>query len=263
MKILKLSVLFLSLCLFSACIDTEEVIDINADGSGTYSLSMDMGKIIEMANSMGDKNKSKKPKEKIDTLIYFKNAVAASEQLTAEEKEIFKDGRFRMKLDEAGGEMKIQLSCPFKNMGNLAVVKKELPGMLNKLGLMDKAATKKGGKEDDFSKMSDDKDLAGSVNPSDKYFDFTSAPGKISYSINDKESFKKIMANDSMMQMMQQTSLMMGDMTTTTIIKLPSAVKSVSNPKATLSADKKTVTLKTIVTSVMEKPEEAEYSVEY
>lgn len=262
MKTFKLSILLLSLCFFSACIDTEEVIDLNADGSGNYSLAMDMGKIIEMANSMGEKSKSKKPKEKIDTLIYFKNAVTSSDKLTAEEKEIFKDGQCKIKLDEAGGEMKIKLSCPFKKMSDLAVIKKELPGMLNKLGLMDKAA-KKGGKENDLVKMSDDQDLAGSVNPSDKYFDFSSVPGKISYSITDKEGFKKVIANDSMMQMMQQTALMMGDMTTTTIIKLPSPAKSVSNPKAELSADKKTVTLKTIVTSVMEKPEEAEYSVEY
>ena len=263
MKILKLSFLLFSLCFFAACIDTEELIDLNADGSGQYSLSMDMGKLIEMASSMGgDKGTPKKTKEKIDTLIYFKDAVAASDKLSADEKAIFKDGQCKIKFDEANSEMKIVLSCPFKDMNTLAVVKKDLPGLLDKLGLMDKA-TGKGKKKSELSEMGGDGDLANAVNPSDKYYNFSAVPGKISYSIPDKESFKKLVANDSIMQMMQQSALMMGDMTSTTIIKLPSPVKSVSNPKAVLSADKKTVTIKTIVTNMMEKPEEAEYSIEY
>lgn len=262
MKKFKLVLWLFSLTLFAACVDIEEIIDLNANGSGNYSLGLDLAKTLEFAKSMNEGKESKKPQEKKDTLIYLRNSGDAFNKLSAEEKELFKDAFMRVNLDEAAGKMKILMSCPFRNMNDLAIVKKQLPGMLKKLDLMDKA----GGKTNtDLSKMADEgdeKDLS-SINPGSQHYSFTVAPGKISYLINDKEALKNIATNDSVMQVMQQVSLIMGDMTTTTIINLPAPVKSVSNPKAQLSDDKKTVTVKSIITEVMEKPEEAEYTVEY
>lgn len=262
MKRIKLVLALFSLNFFAACIDIEELINLKADNSGSYSMNLDMSKLIEFANSMRQGKESKKPKEKVDTLIYFKNAKDEFAKLSTEEKRIFQEGYLKVNLDEAAGKMKMQMFTPFTNLADLMLVKKELPGMMKKLNLMDKAGDKnKGGT--DLSKLDEeDKDL-GDINPSGKHFSFNASQGKISYTINDKDKLKELASNDSMMQMMQQMSMMMGDMTTTTIITLPSPAKNVSNPKAELSADKKTITIKSIITELMEKPEQGEYSIEY
>jgi hypothetical protein len=263
MKKIKIILALFSLSFLTACIDIEELIDLNADGSGKYSMSMDMAKLMEFAKSMEEGKESKKTPEKADTTIYFKDAGEGFNKLTAEEKRIFKDGYIKVNMDEANGKMKILMTCPFKNMTDLIVVKREMAGLMKKLDLMDKA----GGKSKESKELSqiggEDEDINSQINPSGKHFTFTAAPGKLSYVINDKSKLKELAANDSMMQMMQQASMMMGDMTTTTIIKLPAPAKTVSNPKALLSDDKKTVTIKSIITDLMEKPEEGEYNIEY
>jgi hypothetical protein len=265
MKKIKLILALFSLSFLAACIDIEELIDINADGSGNYSMTMDMGKLLEFANTMKEGKESKKTPEKADTTIYFKNTGEAFAKLTEEEKQVFKDGYCKVNMDEAAGKMKIVMYCPFKNMNDLVVVKKELAGMMKKLDLMDKAGGKSKG-AGELSKL-DDEDgedgIESKLNPSSKQFTFSASPGKLSYIINDKSKLKDMAANDSIMQMMQQASMLMGDMTTTTIIKLPAPAKTVTNAKAQLSADKKTVTIKSIITDLMEKPEEGEYSIEY
>jgi len=264
MKKIKLILALFSLSFLTACIDIEELIDINADGSGTYSMTMDMGKLLEFANTMKEGKESKKTPEKVDTTIYFKNTGEPFAKLTEEEKRVFKDGYCKTSMDEAAGKMTIVMYCPFKSMNDLAVVKKDLGGMMKKLELMDKATENKGGGE--LSKMNNEEgdiDIESKLNPSSKQFTFSATPGKLSYTINDKSKIKEMAANDSIMQMMQQASMLMGDMTTTTIIKLPAPAKTVTNAKAQLSADKKTVTIKSIITDLMEKPEEGEYSIEY
>jgi hypothetical protein len=52
-------------------------------------------------------------------------------------------------------------------------------------------------------------------------------------------------------------------MNATTIIHFPKPVKSVSNPAATISNDKKTVTLKYAIFDIFEKADKAALTVDY
>ncbi|HOZ77798.1 MAG TPA: hypothetical protein PLY34_07365 [Ferruginibacter sp.] len=265
MKKLKLLLILFSLSFLAGCIDIEELIELAADNSGKYSMSIDMTKFLEFANTMKQDKEAKKAPEKADTTIYFKDTGESFVQLSDEEKRVFKDGYCKIFMDEANGKMSLKMGCPFKNMNDLVIVKKDLAGMMKKLELMGKAR----GKEEAESSLSDfggekaDIDLMPHINPSEKQYTFTALPGKISFSMNDNNKLKDLAANDSIMQMMQQASMLMGDMTTTTIIKLPAPAKTVSNAKATLSDDKRTVTIKSIITDLMEKPTEGEYTIEY
>jgi hypothetical protein len=265
MKKIKLLLVLISLNFLTGCIDIEELIELAADNSGKYSMSIDMTKLMEFANTMKQDKESKKTPEKADTTIYFKNAGENFSKLSDEEQRVFKDGYCKVYMDEADGKMTIRMGCPFKNMADLVIVKKDLAGMMKKLDLMEKASgkTKAGGDLADLGGEKADMDLMPQLNPSEKQYTFTAVPGKISFSMNDNNKLKDVAANDSIMQMMQQASLMMGDMTTTTIIKLPAPAKSVSNAKASLSDDKRTVTIKSIITDLMEKPAEGEYTIEY
>ena len=77
-KIKFILVFLLALALYS-CVDTEERIVINADESGSYTLTIDLGKLIELSNQMmPDSTRSSKPKEKKDSIIYFKNFIIDS-----------------------------------------------------------------------------------------------------------------------------------------------------------------------------------------
>lgn len=265
MKKIKLLLVLFSLNFLTGCIDIEELIELAADNSGKYSMSIDMTKLMGFVNTMKEDKEVKKALEKADTTIYFKDTGKNFANLSDEEKRVFKDGYFKVNMDEASGKMTIQMGCPFKNINDLAVVKKELAGMMKKLDLMEKAGGK-GNSGGDFPELGGEKadmGLESQINPSDKQYTFTAVPGRISYSINDKGKLKDVAANDSIMQIMHQAALLMGDMTTTTIIKLPAPAKTVSNTKAILSDDKRTVTIKSIITDLMEKPAEGEYTIEY
>ncbi|MBL7923150.1 MAG: hypothetical protein JNL88_03030, partial [Bacteroidia bacterium] len=63
MKNIRISFLALILLFFSSCFDTIEEFTINEDGSGEFSVTMDMFKMFEMISSMGGEDKLKKDKD--------------------------------------------------------------------------------------------------------------------------------------------------------------------------------------------------------
>ena len=101
------------------------------------------------------------------------------------------------------------------------------------------------------------------LNPAEQAFAFAAAPGKISNTLVNKQLITDKVQNDSTMQMLQQMSLMMGDMTYKTIIVLPKPAKKYTGKEVQASADKKTLTFTTSLTDMLNRPEAAEYNVEY
>ncbi len=254
---------FLALALYS-CVDTEERIVINADESGTYSLTIDLGKLIELANQMiPDSARTSKPKEKKDSIIYFKNFIDTAQNLTAEEKALYRDGYLHIDMDEANNKMKVEMGCPFKNSNQLTLVKNNFLKVADKLNLFNKT------KDQSLNDMTDNTEGGEkgfddkSINPMGKNGLFTAAPGKISNVINVTDEMKKNMANDSTLAMMQQMTMMTGEMTYRTVIVLPKTVKIAEGPGKILSADGKTVTFSFSLTDVMGTPEKASYKIEY
>lgn len=261
MKHLKFVIAFLAVAILSSCLDTEEKIVLNADNSGTYSLTLDMGRMLQMASTMGaGQSDSGKPKEKKDSTIYLKDLVSKAENLTAEEKELYKDGVVYVKMDEAANEMKITMSAPFKNSAGLTNLKNNLPAMMEKLKAFEKVTGEKPKTEEEGDNM---KMGSKSANPVGDQFTFLAGPGKISNTITNMESFKKKVATDSSLTMLTQMTAMMGDFNYRTIIILPKAVKGYDGPGSTISTDKKTLTFVTTLSEMMEHPEKVSYKVEY
>ena len=259
MKFFKPLFFFLFTAILSSCLDSEEKIVINADNSGTYSMTLDLGKMLEMASTMGAKPESGKPKEKKDTTVYLKNYLDSATNLTAEEKALYRDGVLSMKLDEEKNELKIVVSCPFKKISDLAAIKTNLFNIIQKVKAFENATgekPKEGENEDVKAGMK-------STNPVGDQFTFLAAPGKISNTINNIETYKAKIASDSALSMMSQMSGMMGDFKYRTILVLPKLVKKYDGPGSTISADKKTLTFETTLTEMMEHPEKVSYVVEY
>ncbi|MBK7886241.1 MAG: hypothetical protein IPJ86_02735 [Bacteroidetes bacterium] len=92
MKKLRLLIVCSTLFFFTSCFDTIEEFTINEDGSGEYSMKMDMFRMIEMMSEMGGKDnlsKNKDYNEVKDSSFLFKDFINEADNLTAEEKLCF------------------------------------------------------------------------------------------------------------------------------------------------------------------------------
>lgn len=79
----------------------------------------------------------------------------------------------------------------------------------------------------------------------------------------DANLFNERVQNDSTLQMLQQMSVLMGDMNFKTVVETPSKIKNFKGNQAVLSEDKKTVNFSTTFNDMLNRAEAAEYSVEY
>ena len=260
MKYLKFFFAFVFLAALYSCLDTEEKIVMNADNSGVYSLKLDLGKVLEMAATMGANSDDGKPGEKKDTVVYLKNLIDSATNLTVEEKSLYRDGTVAINMDEEKNEMKILVSCPFKNTQGLTAVKNNLFNVLKKVKAFEKASGDLP-KEDD--EMGAGKLGEGSTNPVADQFTFYAAPGTISNTITNLEAYKNKISSDSTLSAMHQMSAMMGEFKYRTILVLPKPVKKYEGPGSLVSTDKKTITFETTLTEMMEHPEKVSYKVEY
>lgn len=249
--------------IFYSCLDTEEKITINKDNSGSYTLTLDMGKMFQLMDQMGgEKKDSSKIPEKKDSTIYFKAFTDTSSTLTVKEKEMFRDGNMRVQVDEAAKEMKVTLHFPFKNISQLPALKSSYLAVIDKLGISKKLnkPSDSDSPEEMPEQVSGNKNI---LSPVQDAYTFTAAPNKIYNTLTNKELFNNKVINDSSMQMMQQMSLMMGDMNYKTVFVLPAAAKKYKGNNPELSADKKRITFSTTLTDLLNRPEAAEYNVEY
>ncbi|HRP57420.1 hypothetical protein [Agriterribacter sp.] len=247
----------------TSCLDTEEKIVINKNNSGIYTITLDMSKMLQLMDQFGQANKddAKIPANK-DSTVYFKPFVDTSTALTAKEKEMFRDGSLRMQVDEAEKELIIVLNFPFKNIGDLPQLKSSYLSVIDKLGVSNKLKDPGGSgpAETMPADITKDKNI---LSPARDAFAFAAVPGKLSNTLVNKDLFTSKVQNDSSMQMLQQMSMMMGDMNYKTIIVLPKKVKKYKGNQTILSDDKKTLTFLTTLSDMLNRPETAEYSVEY
>lgn len=261
MKNLKFLAALLFAGILSSCLDTEEKIVLNADHSGTYSIALDLSRMLSMAASMGgDKVNAEKNKQKKDTTIYLKDLISAADNLTPEEKALFKDGSLKIKMDETKNEMIVVMNAPFKNPADLVEIKKSFIMVVNKLQAFEKATGDEPKQADEPDEM---KTMAKSISPVGDQFTFTASPGFVSNTLINIEAFKQKTENDSSLNMIKQMSGMMGDFNFRTIIVLPKAVKNFSGPGSSVSADKKTINFSTTLTETLEQPEKVSYKVAY
>lgn len=264
MKKIKFFLAFLLASALYSCVDTEERIVINADESGSYSMTIDLGKLIELTNQMmPDSARDSKPKQKKDSIIYFKNFIDTAQNLTAEEKALYREGYLHIDMDEANNKMKIEMGCPFKNSNQLTQVKNNFLKVADKLNLFNKTKDKSLNDITDNAESGEKGFDDKSINPMNGNSTFTAVTGKISNIINVTDEMKKTMANDSTLAMMQQMTMMTGDMTYRTVVVLPKAAKMAEGPGKILSADGKTITFSFSLTEMMETPEKASYKIEY
>ncbi|MGE5107295.1 MAG: hypothetical protein ACM3H8_07110 [Sphingobacteriales bacterium] len=248
---------------FTSCLDSEEKIALKEDGSGTYSITMDMAKMMGMLSAFGGENK--KP-EKKDTVIYFKDFTDTSTTLTADEKEILKNGKVGIHMDSDKGEMKIVMDANFKNVDQLVYLRNNFQEMIQKTHALDNLKDKKEitpGDEEMPSMTPKMGPPKANTNPFKDYYEFTATANSLSYKVKDKEAALKAMETNEELQMMKKMAPMMGDMTFATTIVLPRPAIKIEGSKAKLSNDKKTVTVASTFKEIFSNLESLAFKVEY
>lgn len=247
----------LTFCL-TGCFEMNEEIEVSDNGSGTFSLNMDMGKLVEMMQAFMPAEEMSKadlqnPK---DTTIQMKSILDSSSSISQESKALLRDGSMRLQMNMKEKLFKVNMHYPFKNAESLQKLYSSMGEGASGLGEIMKgmnpeAGASMGGQQPDMKQIS-------------SYFDLVSSKGNLSRKLN-KEKYAGL-ATDPMMQQMKQMGEMgggLGEVIMKTTIKLPKAAKKITGSKATLSSDKKSVLLNNNMLDIYEHPEVFEFSVEY
>jgi len=243
-----------------SCYEVNEEIEINADGSGTYVTKMDMSQLIDMMQTFaGEEELKKDGLDKVyDTTILFKNMLDSAKDVTAEQKELMKDGQMKLQMNIKEKIFKMDMNFPYKNLNTLQQLMSGKGGSGTGLTTVFKNMF---GKKDDANPDQpatpngpDMGDIAG-------IYDVTLKNGLIEKKVN-AAKYKALTERPEMAQMKQMGTSGMEILYTTTI-KLPRAAKTPTNPLLKLSEDKKTVTMKYNLLELLENPEKFAYSIQY
>ncbi|HVM89519.1 MAG TPA: hypothetical protein VMT76_15130 [Puia sp.] len=256
MKISKILIPVAFLFLLSGCVEINEDITIGKNGSGEWSMNMDMSKLLDiMQNYIGKDEMDKQiPGKKMDTTIFMKSLIDTSTTLTPERKALLSPGKLHMNLNMDDKSFTTDMHFPFKNLSQLQEIYASLGDGSIGTGQM----LKNLGKNDSSSGQQPQGPDLGQIN---MLYDFASKPGYISRTVN-QQKFRELKESAQYGQMKQAGDMGM-ELPYTLTIHLPKPAKKITNTFAKLSADKKTVTLKYNMTEVLDHPEKFEYTIEY
>lgn len=262
--LLSISLILSTAFLLTGCLDTEEDVTINTNGSGVYKTSIDMSGLFDMmqmaammdtsANSqlkqLGDKN--------IDSTIATGAFTDTSSKLTAEEKALLHDGTMHMTINQQDKVFKIVVSYPFKKTEDIQKIM-ELQQSGKGFDPFGKAKSNPAlqGIEGDG-----DGEKGGGLPSADQYAKTTFKNGLIERKI-DQAKIDSLKDSEQFSQMKAAGDMLLSGITFTTTIHLPKAVKSSSGSKLTVSDDKKTVRMKYTLGDMIKTPQALEFKVEY
>jgi hypothetical protein len=262
-SLLFISGIFLTAFFLTGCLDSEEDVIINTNGSGVYKNTIDMSGLFDMIQmaaamdtSAGSKLKDLGDKS-IDSTIAIGAFTDTSTTLTAEQKALLHDGTMHMTINQKDKVFKIVLNYPFKKMEDIQkIMELQQSGKgFNPMGkAMDNPALQgmEGG----------DDNKGGGLPSVDEYAKTTFKNGFIERKVDEKK-IDSLKNSDQFSQMQGAGEMLLSGITFTTTIHLPKAVKSSSGSNLTLSDDKKTVRLKYTLQDMIKTPKALEFKVEY
>lgn len=252
MQLFKKIVLLL-VVLFAASCNFTENLDVNPNGTGTFSLEMDGSGFMAMAGDkvMGQMDETKQ-KKNIDTTFAFKQLLEGYKDSIAKlspekQAELKKLENFviSMKMNAEKKEFLMTVNTPFKNVNELE----------NLMGSMKNLNELKGKQEKNAMPIP-----SGDI--------FGNSDTKLSFTYNGKKFTRKTIVPKKETKKVETDSLGMAKMffassKYTLKYHFPKPVKKVSNPDAMFSADRKTITIQYPFTDYTDNPEKLNLNVEF
>jgi len=243
-KIYFLGLFFVMLC-FSSCVDIEEHYDFKADGACNVVYSFDMGKAVSVLINLISDSVKETPQFSLvkDTTLNFYSALpdTTQQKMTMEETTMAKTSSLSVKMDLKKSIMKVSVNHLAKNAADLDYYLKHLSkiSMNSQINQVTKNKKTPGGFD------------AQQLVAGEDYYNYEVSPHKF-YRIIDKAKFNAFLKKTQSTFAMAKAMLI--DMPYKVVLNFAKPVKKVGNPKAILSADRKTVTLVTNMDDVIKNP---------
>ncbi len=234
--------------LFISCNFTENI-NVNPDGTGDFSIEVDGSGLMAMAgDKIGEKLSDSKDKKSIDSTFSFKELFEQKKdsiaKLSAKEQAYLKKMEnfvMHMKMNAEKKELLFSMNTPFQNVS-------ELQDMMSGIKTLNDLKAKSSKKEMP-NPLGDGLNNNSQLNFSYNGKKFTRT------AIIDKEALKK----DSL----GMAKMMFASSRYTLKYHFPKPVKSVSNPDALYSADRKTITIQYPFTDYMDNPEKMNLTIAF
>lgn len=261
----------LTLVAFTGCFDTVEEYTIAENGSGTYVSSIDMGKILGLAKTMGGGEEMKEiEKLNIDTLINLKDIKDSLTKLNEAEKKVAATGTLKVKMDVKDEKFNFTFAFPFANASEIAPIQRILKKTKGDAidGIMTKLMDEEGGKKENDNKKKGlfgadeapemDEEMGVNV---DEYYTSSFEKGKFSRKLN-KEKYATV-GDDKTLQSLKEMAQMGMSVNMKTVINLPKPAKKAEGKGVKLSDDKKKITMEGTLDDFFEDGSYFEYTIEY
>src|SRR5215204_1021564 len=260
----------LILVVFSGCFDTVDEFTIAENGSGTFVNSLDMGKVLGLAKTIGGGNDEMKDfeKMKMDTVVNLKDIKDSLKKLNDAEKKIAATGSLRVQVDAKDDKLNFTFTFPFSNASEIApiqsVLKKAKEDVIENImtKLMGEKDNKKDTKNDGLFDMQGGDEQKEEMGANlDGYYTSVYEKGKFSRKLN-KEKYANV-NDDKSLKSMQEIAQMGMSINMKTIINLPKPAKKAEGKGVKLSDDKKKITLEGTLDDFFEDGSYFEYNIEY
>jgi hypothetical protein len=252
----------------SGCFDTLDELTIAENGSGTFVNSLDMGKMLGLAKTMGGGNDEMKDLEKlkVDTIVNLKDIKDSLKNLNDAEKKIAATGTLRIQVDAKEDKLNFTFAFPFSNIAEIApiqsILKKAKDDVIE--NTMTKLMGEEGDKKNDGFLGGDEEDSdqkEGMGANLDQYYTTLYAKGKFSRKLN-KEKYANV-SDDKTLKSMQEMAQMGMAVNMKTVINLPKPAKKAEGKGVKLSEDKKKITIEGSLDDFFEDGSYFEYNIEY
>jgi hypothetical protein len=244
MKKFKYLALFLVLLAFSSCFDIEELYDFKPNGSCNVVYTFDMSSAVSvLMNLMPDSVKETPQFSMVkDTTLDFYSALPDSTQqkMSPATVEMAKASNLSVKMDLKKSIMKVGINHLAKTPADLEYYLKNL----SKMSMDGQLKAVTNGKQPEGF---DPQQLVAG----EDYYSYEITPHKF-YRIIDKDKFNAFVKKTQSAFSMAKAMLI--ETPYKLVLNFANPVKKVSNPKAIVSADRKTVTLVTNMDDVIKNP---------
>ena len=241
-KLTNFIILFITLITLTSCQFTERI-HINENGSGVYSLEMDMSAMMGAMKQMGDSIETTEDMKVIDTIILFKDIIAEKKdsiaKLTKEEQETLKaieDLKIHMMVDEKNNKMISDFIFEFNSISELENIHERIS----------KAQSVKDGNENNAP--TNDSEVKYSYNGKK----FIRKVEKRKLSPEEKEAYKKSM---------EQSASFLDGSSYKLEYHFPKAIKSTTYKGALFSDDRKTMYIQADMKAITENPKLLDFEV--
>lgn len=238
-------IIFFAMLCFSSCVDIEERYNFKADGSCTVAYGFDMSKAVSVLVNLVSDSVKQTPQFSLvkDTTLNFYSAIPDSSQqkMSTPEIELAQSSDLTVHMNLKKSIMKVAIKHTAKDAAGLKYYLQNVSKIALSSQISAFANNTKSSKEMDAKQM-----VAGQ-----DYYSYDITPHKF-YRIVDKAKFNAFLKKTQSTFMMAKAMLI--DMPYKVILNFAKPIKKLNNPKAILSADRRSVTLITNMDEVIKNP---------